>query len=68
VLPERSQHAIAALKQAGAHPKYTEYPSIGHGAWVPAYKDPELMNWLFQQKKQSKAGSSKQANIKALAK
>jgi predicted peptidase len=31
--------------------KYTEYPDVGHDSWNPAYRDPELMKWLFEQKK-----------------
>ena len=30
--------------------KYTEYPDVGHGAWDPAYADPELWKWLFAQR------------------
>ncbi|MGD7009534.1 chitobiase/beta-hexosaminidase C-terminal domain-containing protein [Metabacillus sp. 84] len=48
-----SRNMVHALKKAGAHPIYTEYPpsmKIGHGAWVPAYKNHEVMEWLFQQR------------------
>jgi predicted peptidase len=48
---ERSRTMVAALKKAGGHPKYTEYPDVEHDSWVPAYKDAEMMEWLFAQKK-----------------
>jgi predicted peptidase len=48
---ERSREMIEALKKAGGTPKYTEYPGVGHASWVPAYKDPEMHDWLFAQKK-----------------
>jgi predicted peptidase len=48
---ERSREMVKALKEAGGHPKYTEYPEEGHASWVPAYKDPAMMKWLFAQKK-----------------
>lgn len=48
---ERSREMVKALKAAGGHPKYTEYPGVGHASWVPAYKDPAMMKWLFAQKK-----------------
>jgi predicted peptidase len=51
VKPSRSRNMIAALEKAGGHPKYTEYPDVGHDSWNPAYKDPELFKWLFGQKK-----------------
>lgn len=51
VKTSRSRNMIQALQKAGARPKYTEYPDVGHAAWGPAYKDPELFRWLFAQKR-----------------
>ena len=48
----RTRNMIEALKKAGGEPKYTEYPDVGHDSWVPAYKDAEMMKWLFAQKKE----------------
>src|SRR5258705_2014582 len=48
------QHAremIAAIKRAGGNPKYTEYPGVGHNSYVNAFKEPELLPWLFSQKR-----------------
>ncbi len=48
------QHAremIAAIKRAGGSPKYTEYPGVGHNSYVNAFKEPELLPWLFSQKR-----------------
>jgi predicted peptidase len=47
----RSRDMVKALEEAGGHPKYTEYPDQGHASWVPAYRDPEMMKWLFAQKR-----------------
>jgi predicted peptidase len=47
----RSRNMIAAIKEAGGHPKYTEYPGVGHGSWGPAFKEPELLKWMFEQKR-----------------
>lgn len=47
----RSQHMIEAIKKAGGNPKYTEYPGVGHDSWNKAYAEPELLPWLFAQKK-----------------
>ncbi len=44
-----SQKMVEALKEAGAKVKYTEYPRVGHDSWTPAYKEPELAEWLFSQ-------------------
>ncbi len=51
VKPARTRSMIAALKQAGGDPKYTEYPGVGHGCWGPAFAEPELFPWLFAQKR-----------------
>lgn len=51
VKPARSRNMIAALERAGGKPKYTEYPDVGHDSWNPAYKDAEMLKWLFEQKK-----------------
>ena len=47
----RSRNMVAALKKAGGTPKYTEYPGVGHNSWEPASKDPQLLPWLFGQKR-----------------
>jgi predicted peptidase len=51
VKPARSRRMVEALKGAGARPRYTEYPDVGHDSWNPAYKDPELFAWMFAQEK-----------------
>lgn len=50
----RSRDMIAAIKAAGGQPKYTEYPGVGHDSWTATYRDPELYQWLFAQKRPPK--------------
>ena len=40
---------IAALKEAGGQPKFTEYPGVGHNSWDMAYGTKELFEWLLLQ-------------------
>ena len=47
---EGSRKMIAALKAAGAAPRYTEFPGVGHGSWDAAYATDAMWDWLFQQK------------------
>lgn len=47
----RSRNMIAALKEAGGSAKYTEYEGVGHNSWDKAFNDPELLKWMFEQKK-----------------
>ena len=51
VKTKRARNIVAALKQAGGDPKYTEYPGVGHDSWVKAAAEPELLPWLFAQTK-----------------
>ncbi|HLJ97328.1 MAG TPA: dienelactone hydrolase family protein [Gemmataceae bacterium] len=46
---ERSRSMVEALKKAGGHPEYTEYPGVGHNSWDKAYATPELYTWLLEQ-------------------
>lgn len=48
-----SRDMIAALKKAGVkpEPRYTEFPGVGHGSWGPAYENPDLWDWLFEQRR-----------------
>ena len=44
-----SRKVVQALKDAGGKPKYTEYAGVGHDSWTAAYRDSELIEWLFRQ-------------------
>ncbi|WP_010281201.1 chitobiase/beta-hexosaminidase C-terminal domain-containing protein [Bacillus timonensis] len=47
-----SRNIIAAIKNAGGSPIYTEYPSAlgyNHASWVPAYENQEMIEWMFTQ-------------------
>jgi predicted peptidase len=48
---EGSRRMVAALKAAGAAPRYTEFPGVGHNSWTAAYATEELWTWLFAQKR-----------------
>lgn len=47
-----SRNMYALLKEVGANVRYTEYDSIGHTpAFHLAWKEQELLPWIFSQKK-----------------
>lgn len=46
-----SRIMVKALEDAGGKPRYTEYDTLGHRCWQQAYGEPELLPWLFAQKK-----------------
>ncbi|HEU0142196.1 MAG TPA: hypothetical protein VFQ79_20915 [Bryobacteraceae bacterium] len=41
----------AGLQQLGRDVRYTEYANRGHGAWIPAYENPDFWMWLIRQQK-----------------
>jgi predicted peptidase len=48
---EESRKMIAAIKAAGGHPKYTEYPGVAHDSWTQAYADTNgVIPWMFEQR------------------
>jgi predicted peptidase len=44
-----TRRMIEGLRAAGGNPKYTEYAGVGHDSWTPAYREPDLLNWMFAQ-------------------
>ncbi|RXK58318.1 phospholipase [Lacibacter luteus] len=52
VLPAFSQKMVEALKQQKASVKFTFYPDANHNSWDAAFAEPQLLQWLFQQRKQ----------------
>lgn len=46
-----SRSMVAALEKAGANVEYKEYPGVGHDSWKNAFVEPDLLPWLFAQKK-----------------
>ena len=48
---ERSRNMVAALQKAGGQPRYTEYATALHNAWVFALAEPALLPWLWSQQR-----------------
>lgn len=49
-----SRNIIAAIREAGGQPIYTEYPAekgYNHASWVPAFENQEMIDWVFEQVK-----------------
>ena len=46
---ELTRTTVQLLKDAGANPRYTEYPNVKHNCWEKAYVTRELPGWLFSQ-------------------
>jgi predicted peptidase len=44
-----SREMIAAIREAGGAPRYTEYKGVGHEVWKYVFKEPGLVDWLFAQ-------------------
>ncbi|MCK9208356.1 MAG: prolyl oligopeptidase family serine peptidase [Salinivirgaceae bacterium] len=52
VLPINSILMVDALKEAGAEVKFTLYPGVNHGSWIPAYNDSGIFDWFLEHRKQ----------------
>ncbi|MXV53080.1 hypothetical protein GS399_19085 [Pedobacter sp. HMF7647] len=48
---KESRDMIKAIKKAGGHPHYTEFPDQGHDIWNQVTITPGLWDWLFAQKR-----------------
>jgi len=48
---EHSEIMVEAIKAAGGDPKFTLYPNDKHNSWDDAFKEPDLIPWLFEHKK-----------------
>jgi len=46
-----SRQMIAALRETGGHPLYTEAAGFGHHVWTLAYRDPAVVRWLLSQRR-----------------
>ena len=51
VSPRRTTTMIEAIRQAGGTTKMTIYPGVDHDCWTRTYADPDVLAWLFAQKK-----------------
>jgi predicted peptidase len=49
--PEFSKKMAEAIKDKGGKVKLTLYPNANHNSWDPAFREPDLLQWLFSQKK-----------------
>jgi predicted peptidase len=47
----RSVQMIDAMKAAGGQPRFTPYQGLKHNSWDRAYAEPELLPWLFAQRR-----------------
>ena len=47
---DESRRMAAALEQVGAEVHYTELPDVNHNSWDPAYRNEELIEWLFSKR------------------
>ena len=46
---DNTRTMLAALREAGGRPRYTEYAGVKHDSWIDAYLEPNLHGWLFEQ-------------------
>jgi pimeloyl-ACP methyl ester carboxylesterase len=47
-----SREIIQAIQNAGGNPRYTEYPDAAHNIWYQVSETPDLLDWLFAQRRE----------------
>jgi predicted peptidase len=48
-----SQKLVDALKAAGGNVRFTVYAGVGHDSWTQTYANPEVYDWMLQQRNES---------------
>ena len=52
VVPVRhSRELVKAIQDQGVEIKYSEYAGVNHNSWDNAFKQPELLSWIFSHRK-----------------
>jgi predicted peptidase len=51
VLPSRSREMIGALRTVNPSVRYTEYADVGHDVWRHAFRERDLPEWMFAQRR-----------------
>ncbi len=46
-----SEEMVKALQKVKAAVKFTVYPEANHNSWDPAFAEPQLLPWLFSQRR-----------------
>jgi predicted peptidase len=46
-----SKIMVTALKEAGANPRFTMYPDVEHDSWTQVFAEPDLLPWLFSNRR-----------------
>ncbi len=49
---QKSEEMVTAITKRGGNAKLTVYPDAGHNSWSATYANPELYEWLLQQRRQ----------------
>jgi hypothetical protein len=49
--PSKTEGYVKKFRDAGAIIRYSLYPSIGHGTWNTAYKEPDFFKWILSKNK-----------------
>jgi predicted peptidase len=52
VVPVRhSRELVQAVKEQGVDVRYSEYPKVNHNSWDNAFRQPDLVSWIFSHRK-----------------
>lgn len=61
-----SRELVAAIHGLGGQlVRYTEYDGVGHNCWDRALAEPELLEWLFRQRRDTAPGGSSRSAVRS---
>ncbi|MBI1804847.1 MAG: prolyl oligopeptidase family serine peptidase [Ignavibacteriae bacterium] len=49
----RTREMVDSIRRAGGYPKFTEYKGVGHDVWNSVFKEPDLVAWVFAQRRKN---------------
>lgn len=49
--PATTNQILDKLRTAGGTPRFTYYPTLGHGTWTTAYAEPDFFTWILSKNK-----------------
>lgn len=49
--PSSTEQKLNKIRNLGGTPRYTLYPTLGHGVWNTAYAEPDFFSWFLQYSK-----------------
>ncbi|MFJ9249919.1 prolyl oligopeptidase family serine peptidase [Streptomyces sp. NPDC101776] len=51
ILIQHTEQIVGALRELGSPVRFTRYPGVGHDSWTRTYDNPEVYEWMLEQRR-----------------